>query len=73
MFSNLDMRKGFAMVVSDMASNFRHLTGWEDGTGAFCCYGKSRRQRQITERPTLQAHEQGDVALPDRRSSVKKL
>ena len=34
----------------NMASNFRHLTGCEDGTGTFCCYGKSRRQRQITGR-----------------------
>ena len=34
-----------------MASNFRHLTGCEDGIGTFCCYGKSRRQRQIAHWP----------------------
>ena len=22
----------------------RHLAGYKDGTGTFCCYGKSRRQ-----------------------------
>ena len=28
----------------NMASIFQHLAGYKDGTGTFCCYGKSRRQ-----------------------------
>ena len=59
-----------------MASNFRHLTGCEDGTGTFCCYGKSRRRRQIAHWPrSARTHgaRAGRCGLPDRRSSVKKL
>ena len=58
-----------------MASNFRHLAGCEDGTGTFCCYGKSRRLRQIAHWPRS-ARTQAwarRCGLPDRRSSVKKL
>ena len=64
-------RYGWVTDRGIMASNFRHLTGCEDGTGTFCCYGKSRRQSQIAHWPRApdrtQAHasacqyEQGDA------------
>ena len=66
-----------------MASNFRHLTGCEDGTGTVLLLRKvaapapDRDRALAAERPNRwQAHASRSTCtgrLPDRRSSVKKL
>ena len=59
---NDDKRKACS---TPMVSNFRHLTGCEDGTGTFCCYGKSRRQRQIAHWPPRSARSRTQAMRTD--------